>query len=94
MGSTRSARRAGTYDASAVTKLELSSPMQPNQPLLTLQRLEPPPGQANTAPPWQVVRSRRVHPDHLSSRMLVRLRYPTLTRCSFVIGTDLPQLQS
>ena len=45
------------FDASAVTKIELSSPMQPNQALLTLQRLEPPPGQAaNVAPPWQIVR--------------------------------------
>lgn len=45
------------FDASAVTKIELSSPMQPNQPPLTLQRLEPPAGQAgNVAPPWQVVR--------------------------------------
>jgi hypothetical protein len=45
------------FDASAVTKIELSSPLQPNQAPLTLQRLEPPPGQtANTPPPWQVVR--------------------------------------
>lgn len=45
------------FDASAVAKIELSSPMQPNQAPLTLQRLEPPPGQAaNLAPPWQVVR--------------------------------------
>ena len=44
------------FDAAAVTKIELSSPMQPNQPPVTLQRLEPPAGQpANVAPPWQVV---------------------------------------
>lgn len=45
------------FDPAAVTKIELSSPMQPNQAPLTLQRLEPPPGQpANAALPWQVVR--------------------------------------
>jgi hypothetical protein len=44
------------FDAAAVTKIELSSPMQPNLPPVTLQRLEPPAGQAaNVAPPWQVV---------------------------------------
>lgn len=44
------------FDAAAVTKIELWSPMQPNQPPVTLQRLEPPAGQpANVAPPWQVV---------------------------------------
>jgi hypothetical protein len=45
------------FDASTVSKIELSSPMQPNQPPLTLQRLEPPAGQpANISAPWQVVR--------------------------------------
>ncbi|WP_414659993.1 DUF4340 domain-containing protein [Horticoccus sp. 23ND18S-11] len=45
------------FDSGAVTKIELSSPTQPNQPPVTLQRLEPPPGQApNAALPWQVVR--------------------------------------
>src|SRR5205085_9849468 len=35
----------------------LTSPVQPNQPPLTLQRLEAPAGQAgNTAPTWQIVR--------------------------------------
>jgi hypothetical protein len=44
------------FDPSAVTKIELSSPMQPNLPPLTLQRLEPPASQAsNVAPPWQIV---------------------------------------
>lgn len=45
------------FDASAVSKIDLASPMQPSQPPITLQRLEPPAGQAATAaPPWQVVR--------------------------------------
>ena len=45
------------FDAAAVTKIELSSPMQPNFSPVVLQRLEPPAGQAaNVAPPWQVVR--------------------------------------
>jgi hypothetical protein len=45
------------FDASAVTKIELSSPMQPHEAPLTLQRLEPPVGQATTVvPPWQLVR--------------------------------------
>jgi hypothetical protein len=44
------------FDAAAVTKIELSSPMQPNVPPVVLQRLEPPAGQGNVAPPWQVVR--------------------------------------
>src|SRR5688572_27382967 len=49
-------KRILEFDAAAVTKIELSSPMQPNQPPITLQRLEPPAGQANAMPPWQVVR--------------------------------------
>ncbi len=45
------------FDAAAVSKVDLASPMQPNQPPVTLQRLEPPAGQTATgAPPWQVVR--------------------------------------
>jgi hypothetical protein len=49
-------RRFIEFDAAAVTKIELASPMQPNQPPVTLQRLEPPAGQAaNVSPPWQVV---------------------------------------
>jgi hypothetical protein len=45
------------FDATAVSKIELSSPMQPNQPPITLQRLEVQPGQAaGNATPWQVVR--------------------------------------
>ena len=52
-------KRILEFDSAAVTKIELSSPMQPNQPPLALQRLEPPAGQAaNVAPPWQVVRRR------------------------------------
>jgi hypothetical protein len=51
-------KRILEFDTAAVTKIELSSPMQPNQPSIALQRLEPPAGQAaNVAPPWQVVRS-------------------------------------
>src|SRR5690606_32087058 len=50
-------KRILEFDVAAVTKIELSSPMQPNEPPVTLQRLEPPAGQAaNVAPPWQVVR--------------------------------------
>ncbi|MGH7945815.1 MAG: DUF4340 domain-containing protein, partial [Opitutaceae bacterium] len=50
-------KRILQFDVAAVTKIELSSPMQPNQTPLTLQRLEPPAGQAaNVAPPWQIVR--------------------------------------
>lgn len=45
------------FDAAAVSKIDLASPMQPGQPPITLQRLEPPAGQAAAAaPPWQVVR--------------------------------------
>ena len=51
-------KRILEFDVAAVTKIEISSPVQPNQPPVTLQRLEPPAGQpANVAPPWQVVRS-------------------------------------
>jgi hypothetical protein len=50
-------KRFFEFDPSGVTKIELSSPMQPNLPPLTLQRLEPPAGQtAPIAAPWQVVR--------------------------------------
>jgi hypothetical protein len=50
-------KRILEFDAAAVTKIELSSPMQANLPPLALQRLEPPAGQAaNVAPPWQVLR--------------------------------------
>ena len=50
-------KRILEFDIAGVTKIELSSPMQSNQPPVTLQRLEPPAGQAaNVAPPWQVVR--------------------------------------
>jgi hypothetical protein len=49
-------KRILEFDAASVTKIELSSPMQPNHPPVTLQRLEPPAGQAaNVAAPWQVV---------------------------------------
>jgi hypothetical protein len=50
-------KRILEFDAAAVTKIELSSPMQPNLLPVALQRLEPPAGQAaDVAPPWQVVR--------------------------------------
>jgi hypothetical protein len=50
-------KRIMEFEGVAVTKIELSSPMQPNLAPVTLQRLEPPAGQAaNVAPPWQVVR--------------------------------------
>ncbi len=50
-------RRILDFDATAVSKIDLASPMQPNQPPITLQRLEAPAGQAASAtPPWQVVR--------------------------------------
>jgi hypothetical protein len=50
-------KRILEFDTAGVTKIELASPMQPNQPPVTLQRLEPPAGQAAyVAPPWQVVR--------------------------------------
>jgi hypothetical protein len=49
-------KRILEFDAAAVTKIELSSPMQPNLAPVALQRLEPPAGQAaDVAPPWQVV---------------------------------------
>ncbi|MBL9213142.1 MAG: DUF4340 domain-containing protein, partial [Opitutaceae bacterium] len=45
------------FDAAAVSKIDLASPMQPNQPPVTLQRLELPAGQTTAAAaPWQVVR--------------------------------------
>ncbi len=50
-------KRIMEFEAVAVTAVELSAPIAPNQPPLTLQRLEPPAGQAATAsPPWQIVR--------------------------------------
>lgn len=45
------------FEAAAVSKIDLASPMLPNQPPITLQRLELPAGQTTAvAPPWQVVR--------------------------------------
>src|SRR5262249_46615117 len=44
------------FDAGAVTKIELPSPMQPPLPPVTLQRLESAAGQSNAPSAWQVVR--------------------------------------
>ena len=50
-------KRIVDFEPAAVTAIALTSPLLPNQQPLTLQRLEPPAGQAaNAAPPWQVVR--------------------------------------
>jgi hypothetical protein len=50
-------KRILEFEPAAVTALTLAAPMQPNQPPLELQRLEPPAGQAaTTAPLWQLVR--------------------------------------
>jgi len=45
------------FEPAAVTAVTLAGPLQPNLAPLTLQRLEPPAGQAaNAAPSWQIVR--------------------------------------
>ena len=50
-------KRILDFEPAAITAIALTAPVQPNQLPLTLQRLEPPAGQAaNTAPPWQIVR--------------------------------------
>ena len=50
-------KRILDFDPRAVTEMVLASPMQPNLPPLTLQRLDPPAGQAREAAPrWQIVR--------------------------------------
>ncbi|MDP3070073.1 MAG: DUF4340 domain-containing protein [Opitutaceae bacterium] len=49
-------RRILDFDPAQVTAVALSSPAQPRQPPITLQRLEPPAGQtAGAAPAWQIV---------------------------------------
>lgn len=49
-------KRILEFDPAAVTAVTLAAPVQPNQPPLTLQRLEAPAGQTGTAPSWQIVR--------------------------------------
>ncbi len=50
-------KRILEFDPAAVTAITLGAPVLPNQPPLTLQRLEPTAGQsANASPPWQIVR--------------------------------------
>ena len=51
-------KRIVEFEPAAVTAVTLAAPVQPNQPPLTLQRLEPAAGQApNLAPSWQIVRA-------------------------------------
>lgn len=50
-------KRILEFEPAAVTAVTLAAPVQPNLSPVTLQRLEPPAGQAgNVAPPWQIVR--------------------------------------
>lgn len=50
-------KRILDFEPAAVTAITLGAPVLPNQPPLTLQRLEPTAGQtASAAPPWQIVR--------------------------------------
>jgi hypothetical protein len=50
-------KRILEFEPAGVTAVTLAAPVQPNQPPLTLQRLEPAAGQTgNVAPPWQIVR--------------------------------------